>query len=115
MLNLNGSRRDWWRAYLAVVGYSSAVLAVFALLFTASQAHAGEIEPRAYVNTPVGVNFLIAAYSYSDGDLSTTAASPIKDAHLKIETGLLAYARSLDVWGDSGKVGCCFSLREAKT
>jgi hypothetical protein len=87
-----------------VIERSGAVLAVIALLSVATQTHAGEIEPRSYVNTPVGVNFLLAGYSYSDGGLSTTASSPIKDAQLKIQYGVLAYARSLDVWGKSGKI-----------
>ena len=65
---------------------------------------AGEIEPRSYVNTPVGINFLLAGYAYSDGGLSTAASSPIKDAQLKMHTGVLAYARTLDIWGKSGKV-----------
>jgi hypothetical protein len=69
----------------------------------AAQADAGEIEPRAYVNTPVGINFLLAGYAYSDGGLSTAGSSPVKDAQLKIHTGVLAYARTLDVWGKSGK------------
>ena len=91
------------RAYRHVIERSGAVLAVIALLFVAAQAHAGEIEPRAYVNTPVGINFLLAGYAYSDGGLSTTGASPIKDAQLTMNTEVLAYARTLDVWGKSGK------------
>ena len=78
-------------------------LPVIVLLFLAAQADAGEIEPRAYVNTPVGINFLLAGYAYSDGGLSTDGSSPIKDAKLKMNTGVLAYARTLDVWGKSGK------------
>jgi len=77
---------------------------MIAMLFAFSQAHAGEIEPRAYINTPVGINFLLLGYAYSDGGLSTTASSPIKDAQLTINTGVLAYARALDLWGRSGKV-----------
>jgi hypothetical protein len=77
--------------------------AVIAFSFLFNQAHAGEIEPRAYVNTPVGVNFLLAGYVYTDGGLSTSGASPIKDAKLTMNTGVLAFARSLDVWGKSGK------------
>ncbi|WP_373499606.1 transporter [Desulfococcus sp.] len=84
--------------------HSGALPAVIALLFGAMQSHAGEIEPRAYVNTPVGINFLLTGYSFSDGSLSTTASSPIKDAQLQIHYGVLAYARSLDVWGKSGKI-----------
>jgi hypothetical protein len=111
VLGLNWNRRDWrfckaidraiLGAYQDVIERSGAVLAV--LLVLATQAHATEIEPRAYVNTPVGINFLVAGYAYSDGGLSTAASSPIKDAKLKIHTSVLAYARSLDVWGKSGK------------
>ncbi len=86
-----------------MIEQSGAVLAMFVLLFISTQAHAGEIEPRAYVNTPVGINFLVAGYNYSDGGLSTAGSSPIKDAQLKLHTEVLAYARSLDVWGKSGK------------
>ena len=91
------------RAYRDGIGLSCAMSAVVALLFVAAQAHAGEIEPRAYVNTPVGINFLLAGYAYTDGGLSTAGSSPIKDAQLKMNTGALAYARTLDVWGNSGK------------
>jgi hypothetical protein len=74
------------------------------LLLPVTRADAGEIEPRAYVNTPVGVNFLLAGYVYSDGELSTPGASPIKDAQVTMHTGILGYARSLDIFGKSGKV-----------
>lgn len=82
----------------------AALLTLFTFLFTAILADAGEIEPRAYVNTPVGVNFLLAGYAYSKGDLATPGASPLKDAQITMNSGVLAYARSLDVWGKSGKI-----------
>lgn len=85
-------------------GLGPALATLLALFAGAFPAGAGEIEPRAYVNTPVGVNFLLAGYAYSKGDLSTPGASPLKDAELKMHTALLAYARSLDVWGNSGKI-----------
>lgn len=86
------------------------LMRIFTKFLLASQmlllasAHAGEIEPRTYVNTPVGINFLIAGYAYSEGGLSFPAAVPIEDAELKIDTSILAYARSLDVLGNSGKI-----------
>jgi len=83
---------------------SGTVPALIALFFLTAQAHAGEIEPRSYINTPVGINFLLAGFSYSDGGLSTVSSSPIKDANLKIHSGILAYARTLDVLGKSGKL-----------
>ena len=73
------------------------------LLLSATVARAAEIEPRSYVNTPVGINFLLAGYAYSDGGLATPGSVPIKNAQLKMNTGILAYARTLDVWGKSGK------------
>ena len=77
--------------------------AILTILLISLQTHAAEIEPRAYGNAPVGVNFLILGYVYSDGGLSTPASSPISDANLKMHTGILAYARALDVWGKPGK------------
>jgi len=94
---------------MVIVGYYHIIkcLCLTALLagviLASVEAQAGEIEPRAYVNTPVGINFLIAGYAYSDGGLSTVGSSPIKDAELTLNTGVLAYARALDVWGKSGK------------
>jgi hypothetical protein len=114
MLSLNWNRQGRYffhvaiarpilRAYQDVIERSGAVSVVIALLFVATQAHAGEIEPRAYVNTPVGINFLLAGYVYSDGGLATPGSVPIKNAQLNMNTGLVAYARTLDVWGKSGK------------
>lgn len=86
-----------------VVLFASLVF-VITFLDGVAPAGAGEIEPRAYVNTPVGVNFLLAGYAYSNGDLATPGASPLKDAKLTTHNGVLAYARSLDLWGNSGKI-----------
>jgi len=77
---------------------------VTTLVALGSGADAQELEPRAYTNTPVGLNFLIAGYAYSSGGVATDPALPIKDAHLHIHSAILAYARSLNVLGTSGKV-----------
>jgi hypothetical protein len=86
-----------------VIARTGALLGMAALVFAPTHAGAAELEPRAYSNTPVGLNFLIAGYAYSEGGLSTSGSSPIKDAQLRIHTEVLAYARALDVWGKSGK------------
>src|SRR5262245_50881303 len=65
--------------------------------------HAQALEPRSYVNTPVGINFLLLGYGYTDGDVAFDASSPLKAAKVHVHAGLLGYARSLDVWGLSGK------------
>ena len=83
--------------------HAGTALAAIALMLAVSSARAQDLEPRAYVNTPVGLNFLIAGYAWSQGGLSTDPALPIHDAQLQIHSAVLAYARSLDVWGRSGK------------
>src|SRR5437762_5783646 len=70
----------------------------------AGAARAQDLEPRAYVDTPVGMNFLIASYAYSEGGVSTDASLPIQDAELTQNSFVLAYARSLNVFGKSGKI-----------
>ena len=72
-------------------------------LLVAAAAQAQQLEPRAYTNLPVGLNFLVAGYAHSEGGLATDPSLPVDDAHLRIHTGVLAYARSLDLWGQSGK------------
>ncbi len=97
-------RRNRWPALSLLLDWKSGFFIMIALLVVPAPVYAGEIEPRAYANTPVGINFLLMGYSYSEGGLSTEASSPIKNAELKIHNEFLAYARALDVWGKSGKI-----------
>jgi hypothetical protein len=53
---------------------------------------AQDLEPRAYVDTPVGMNFLIASYAYSEGGVATDPSVPIESAELELNTFVLAYA-----------------------
>ena len=62
-----------------------------------------DLEPRTYSNTPIGLNFLIAGYSYSSGGVVTDSSVPLENADVRSHLALLAYARSIDVWGSSGK------------
>jgi hypothetical protein len=66
-------------------------------------AGAQEIEPRSYANAPVGVNFVIAGYAYTRGGFPTDSGLPITDPNLDTSNTVFAYARSLDLWGKSGK------------
>ena len=72
-------------------------------LACATTTAAQDIEPRSYSNAPVGVNFLIAGYAYTRGGLAFDSDLPISDVNLHTSSGLFAYARSLDVFGLSGK------------
>jgi len=64
---------------------------------------AQDIEPRAYSDTPVGVNFLIAGYAYTSGGVAFGPTLPITNPNLNTSSAVFAYARSLDLWGMSGK------------
>jgi len=85
-------------------GASAAPLALLLGTLLAPVAHAQELEPRAYSNLPMGLNFLATGYAHSQGGLSTDPSLPLTDAHLKIDTGVVAYVRGVDLWGNSGKV-----------
>jgi hypothetical protein len=69
----------------------------------ATGAVAEDLEPRSYANTPVGINFLLMGYSDLHGNVTANPSIPLEDAKLNIQTVVFAYARSLDVWGRSGK------------
>jgi hypothetical protein len=73
------------------------------VLMHSARLHAQELEPRTYSNLPMGLNFLAVGYAHSKGGLSTDASVPLQDARLKIDSGLFAYVRALDLWGYSGK------------
>jgi hypothetical protein len=66
-------------------------------------AAAQDMEPRSYSNIPVGLNFLIAGYAYSDGGVSADPSVLLDNAELTLHGLVFAYARSLDLWGRSGK------------
>jgi hypothetical protein len=67
--------------------------------------HAQDLEPRAYANTPVGMNFILAGYQYSNGALLFDPTLPVTDANAIVNLGLLGYVRSLDIAGKSAKAG----------
>ncbi|PYN33350.1 MAG: transporter [Candidatus Rokuibacteriota bacterium] len=77
---------------------------VAVVLAAATTAKAQELEPRAFANAPVGLNFLILGYGYSRGDVSLDTSAPIEDGKVTVHSAVLAYARSLDAWGRTAKL-----------
>lgn len=72
-------------------------------LLPATSASAQSIEPRAYSPAPVGTNFAILAWSGSQGAIPVDPALPLSDIDLKIDAMVAAYARSFNLFGQSGK------------
>jgi hypothetical protein len=90
----------------AEAGISAArgrLLLALAVLAAPAVAQAQDIEPRAFSNAPVGVNFLIGGYAFTRGGLATDPALPVTNARLNTSSMVLAYARVLDLWGKSAK------------
>jgi hypothetical protein len=79
------------------------VLATCALTQFVAPAHAQDIEPRAYSNAPVGVNFLIAGYAYTRGGLAFDSSLPLSNPNLRTSSAVVSYATVLDLWGKSAK------------
>jgi hypothetical protein len=80
-------------------------LAAASLAPMASGLYAQDLEPRIYANTPIGLNFLIAGYAHTEGGVATDPALPIENAEVEVHSAVFAYARSLEVFGNSAKFG----------
>src|SRR5262245_12349056 len=83
--------------------WRSVAFVILAMLATAF-AHAQDLEPRAYGNAPVGLNFLIIGYAHAEGGLVTDPSIPLENPHLEIPTMVAAYARTFGLWSRSAKV-----------
>ncbi len=64
--------------------------------------HAQELEPRAYANLPVGLNFLQIGYAYTWGEVLFDPVIPLENVEAKIHRAFLAYVHALNVAGKSG-------------
>ena len=79
------------------------LLAAF-IIAIGAKAGAQQLEPRSFTNTPVGMNFLIAAFGCTAGSIVSDPSAPLQNADIQNQEAVLAYARSIDVWGKSGKI-----------
>jgi hypothetical protein len=65
---------------------------------------AQDLEPRAYANAPVGMNFIVTGYAHSQGDVAVDPSVPLEDGNVSLDAGALAYAHSFGLRGTSAKV-----------
>ena len=90
--------REWARFVTLAWLVASAVAAVPAVAYGQS------LEPRAYSNIPVGLNYALAGYIYTQGSVGTDASLPIKDFTVRTNGPVVGYVRTLDLWGQSAKL-----------
>src|SRR5690349_4350375 len=89
------SRRESRRVHLAV-GISSAAVMLLALT---PEARAQQLEPRAYSSSPVGMNFIGLAVSYTSGGVLTDPSLPVENVNAKIPSVAPFYLRTFDLFG----------------
>ena len=64
-----------------------------------AESTAQELTPRLFWPTPKGTRVLVSGYSYTSGDVFLDLSLPVEDSESQINTGILAYAQTLDLWG----------------
>jgi len=77
----------------------AAVIVACGTLLRVLSAKAQDLEPRAYSPSPVGVNFLVAAFGRSTGSVITDPSLPISDVSAHINAFTVGYARSFAFFG----------------
>ena len=74
---------------------------------------AQDLEPRFLSPAPVGMNFLALAYSYSDGNVLHDHSIPLENTNVKMNAISLAFARSIDIFGLSGRISAAIPIATA--
>ena len=74
-------------------------VALPAISFWSTVAHAQELAPRAYWPAPKGTNVLVFGYQYSTGDIVTDPSLPITGVDSKINFAHLTYQHTLSLFG----------------
>jgi len=77
---------------------------LFFFVFLPRESISQELEPRALTNVPVGMNFAVIGYGYSQGNILLDPAIPIEDVNAKLHQVVGAYMRSIKLFGLAGKV-----------
>jgi hypothetical protein len=74
------------------------------LSLLAPAAHAQSLSPRTYWPAPTGTTVVVAGYQYQTGDVVTDPSLPITGVDSDIHSALLAWQRTLDLLGRTGKL-----------
>ena len=69
---------------------------------TLPPARAQLMEPLSYTNAPIGLNFLVAGYTYQWGNVLVDPALPVQNVKATVDSAFLGYAHVIDFWGQSG-------------
>lgn len=70
----------------------------------ATESTAQQLTPRLFWPTPKGTRVLVSGYSYAKGDVFVGLSVPIEDADSRVNTGILAYTQTIDLWGRTSNI-----------
>jgi hypothetical protein len=84
--------------------FTIALLISLFFLSDPSKIYAQELEPRTLTNLPRGLNFVAVGYAYASGNTLLDPTLPLEDFNGSINTIILAYGKSVNFFGASGKV-----------
>ena len=76
-------------------------------------ARAQDMEPRAYSPSPIDGNFLLASYLRTTGAVSLDPSLPIANVRASINTGLVAYVRTFELFGDTASAAIAIPYFQA--
>lgn len=87
----------------ATTGVGAALVVLLAMTSAWRHAAAQDLEPRAFANTPIGLNFLVGGYAYTTGGVAVDPTVPLTNADVGVDSATLAYAHTLAFQGQSAK------------
>jgi hypothetical protein len=80
---------------------SALTLLLLAGQLASQRASAQEIEPRAYSPSPIGVTFVLAGVSRSEGGILTDPSLPVDDVEATIDAGVAGVGHTFSLFGRS--------------
>jgi hypothetical protein len=93
---------------------SNKILLGFVLLLSIPfSLSAQDLEPRFLSPAPVGMNFVIFGYAYSVGNVLLGHSIPLEGTEVKMHGVSPAFARSINVFGLSGRISAALPLATA--
>jgi len=87
---------------------------IFLVFVRSSNADAQDMEARAYSAVPIDTNFLIGGYERTTGSVSLDPSLPIQGIQASINTGLIAYDRTFDLFGQAASAAILIPYFQAQ-
>jgi hypothetical protein len=83
---------------------ASTFILFISLLSILDSSYSQEIEPRAYSNLPKGSNFAVLNYSFTNGNIISDPAAPIKELELSANNIVTGYMRTFSLFGKLARI-----------